>query len=276
MEAKEDKLVVNESQGGNDKSCKIERDWSKIRFDDKTYFELLSYLNNIAEPKYKEFANKLIPNTTNMIGIRLPVLRKLAKQISLGDYQGFLANKDPIYFEEEMLRGFLIGYLNKEPFKIVEHYVMEQVRLLNNWSTCDSFCASLKITKKYSEEMFTFLWDYSSSKNTYELRFFIVMCLNYYLDGPKLKRIEEKLQSIESSDYYVNMAIAWVYAEIYLRDKEIVIRYLLSLKQEIKDCEVRNLDCTRQRFIFQKTISKLCDSRKVSGEEKEGIKNLKK
>lgn len=276
MNDKEKKQVVKVGKDGNPKNSEIERNWSNTKFEATSYKDFLSYLRNLAEPKYQEFSNKLIPHVTNLIGIRLPILRKLAKQISLGDYQGFLANKEPTYFEEIMLRGFLIGCLEKEPFDVVMQYVREQVRLLNNWSTCDSFCASLKITRKYPEEMFTFLNDYASSDSTYDLRFFIVMCLNYFLDGPKLNCIEETLQSIKSEDYYVNMAIAWVYAEIFLRDKEMVIRYLLKLKQEIKDGDCKDVDGIRQRFIFQKTISKICDSKKVSNEEKDFVRTLRK
>lgn len=250
-------------------------DWSKIEFDEDTYNKFISYLRRIAEPKYREFANRLIPQSTNMLGIRLPILKKLAKQISIGDYQGFLAKIDTTYFEEEMLRGFLIGYLNKESFDVVKQYITEQVKRLNNWSTCDSFCACLKITKNYPEEMFIFIRAYATSHHTYEVRFFIVMCLNYYLDTPKLHDIEEILQSIQSDEYYINMAIAWIYAEIYLRDKNMVVKELLRLKSEIKKPETKDTN-NRQRFIFQKTISKICESRKVSNEEKEFVRSIRK
>ena len=40
----------------------------------------------LADADYKIFTSPLIPNEEHIIGVRLPVLRKIAKEISLGDW----------------------------------------------------------------------------------------------------------------------------------------------------------------------------------------------
>ena len=39
-----------------------------------------------AEPKYKEFSSKLTPNVDNILGVRLPILRRIAKRIAKDNY----------------------------------------------------------------------------------------------------------------------------------------------------------------------------------------------
>ena len=62
----------------------------------------------MAESEYKEFSAKLMPTVdkNTVIGIRIPLLRKLAK--SLTDYDGFLKDLPHKYFEENNLHAFLI------------------------------------------------------------------------------------------------------------------------------------------------------------------------
>lgn len=237
--------------------------WVSVLFDENTYQCFLDFLLSIADEKYKEFSNKLIPQVNNILGIRLPYLQRIAKQIAKGDYKGFLSYRNIQYFEEIMVRGYVIGNISNQSIEEIKEMIHHHVLKLDNWSTCDSFCSSLKIAKKYPNEIFELILPYANSKECYEIRFFIVMCLNYYIEDEHISLVDEVLQSISSEEYYVNMAICWAYTVIFQYDSNRVYQYLKKLKQEL---EIEQ-NC-RKRFLLRKTISKICDSRKITEEEK--------
>ena len=127
--------------------------------------------------KYKEFHSSLCPNVDKIIGVRVPELRKMAKEIALQDYDDFLTNAQNEYYEELLLQGLVIGYAKisiEETFKYLKTFVPQ----INSWAVCDTTCSNLKITKKHMEELWNFLETYINSENEYEIRFALVMYLN--------------------------------------------------------------------------------------------------
>ena len=68
----------------------------------------------LAENDYRRFQQKLLPDHCELIGVRLPILRKIAKRIVKEDYPLFLSQGPEDYFEEKMLKGMVIGYLDPE------------------------------------------------------------------------------------------------------------------------------------------------------------------
>ena len=65
--------------------------------------------------KYKNFQQKLIPtiNTDTVIGVRIPVLRKIAKYLyNSCDMSAFLHNTNHKFYEEKNLHAFLIECIN--------------------------------------------------------------------------------------------------------------------------------------------------------------------
>ena len=103
----------------------------------------------MVEPEYQKFSAALIPNITNVLGVRLPALRKIAKQLASGDWRTYLETAEDEYFEEVMLQAMVIGHVQAdldELLKAIETFVPK----IDNWSVCDSFCAGLKYTKVHS------------------------------------------------------------------------------------------------------------------------------
>lgn len=211
--------------------------------------------------KYKEFHSSLCPNVDKIIGVRVPELRKMAKEIANNDYEEFLANAENQYYEELLLQGLVIGYAKisiEEIFKYLKIFVPK----INNWAVCDTTCSNLKITKRYMKEMWEFLEQYINSKNEYEIRFALVMYLNYYLIDEYIDKILQKIDKIENKEYYVQMAIAWLISFAYIKQKEKTEKYLLK----------NNLD----KFTQNKSIQKICESYRVSNKDKEKLKKLKR
>lgn len=211
--------------------------------------------------KYKEFHSSLCPNVDQIIGVRVPELRKIAKEIATTDYDGFLKNAQDEYYEELVLQGLVIGYA-KISIEETFEYLKEFVPKINSWAVCDTTCSNLKITKNNMNEMWEFLEQYINSQNEYEIRFALVMYLNYYLTDEYIDLILKKIDKITNQEYYVKMAIAWLISFAYIKQREITEKYLLK----------NNLD----KFTQNKSIQKICESYRVSEEDKEKLRKYKK
>ena len=218
-------------------------------------------LLELQDVKYKEFHSGLCPNVDKIIGVRVPQLKELAKQIAKEDYKKFLIHVKDEYYEELALHGLVIGYA-KMSIEDTFDYLKEFVPKINSWAVCDVTCANLKITKKYRKGMWEFLETYIHSNKEYEIRFAVVMYLNYYLDDEYIDEILKRIDKVEDKKYYVQMAIAWLISFAYIKQKDKTIKYL----------EKNSLD----KFTQNKAIQKIRESYRVSKEEKENLLKYKK
>lgn len=109
-------------------------------------------LLELAEDGYREFSASLTPGKDNILGVRLPALRKLAKEIAKGDFRQYLKEAKDDTFEEVMLQGMVIGAC-KADIEEVLHLTANFIPKIDNWAVCDSFCSSLKITKTLKQSM---------------------------------------------------------------------------------------------------------------------------
>lgn len=235
----------------NNKIIKEEKKMNKIR---KSLIEK-------QDLKYKEFHSSLCPNVDKIIGVRVPELRKMAKEIATTNYEEFFAQVEDGYYEEILLQGLVIGYAKISIEETLEH-LKKFVPKINSWAVCDTTCSNLKITKKYMKEMWKFLEQYINSDKEYEIRFALVMYLNYYLTEDYIDEILKKIDKITNKEYYVQMAIAWLISFSYIKQKEKTEKYLLS----------NNLD----KFTLNKSIQKICESYRVNDEDKQKLRKLKK
>ncbi len=110
-----------------------------------------SQLLTLAESDYQKFSSRLLPGTKNILGVRLPYLRKIAKQIAKQEGLSYFDHASDSSFEELMLQGMVIGYLQQYPIEEILSLIANFVPKIDNWSTCDSFCTGLKIAKQYKK-----------------------------------------------------------------------------------------------------------------------------
>ena len=151
--------------------------------------EIKKELENLADKKYREFHKGLCPGTENILGVRVPVLRNYAKKLSKEkEIKYLLENIDNQYYEEIMLQGMLIGLEKDNNIQNILNDIEKFVPKIDNWAVCDVFCGGLKITKKYLEEMWNFLQKYLKSEKEFEIRFGVVMLLDYYITEEYLEK----------------------------------------------------------------------------------------
>lgn len=218
-------------------------------------------LEIIAEENYRIFAAKLIPNIDNLLGVRLPKLRKIAKKIVQIDYEYYLAMDNPLYFEEVMLQGMIIGEI-KLPWTERSRYVKQFISKINNWSVCDSFCCGLKFEVSEKELVWQFLQPYFASDKPYDIRFAVVMLLFYFVDDEYAQKAFTLFDQIKNDDYYVKMAVAWAIS-IYFRELPTLTMSYLQ-KNQLDD------------WIYNKALQKITESLKVDSSTKIIIRSMKR
>lgn len=213
-----------------------------------------------ADEKYQKFSSALLPGVNNVVGVRLPVLRKISREIYKSDWQTYLKNNDCRFMEETMLKGMVIGLIKDEPEKIL-NYIENFVPEINNWSVCDSFCCGLKFIKKNKELVWNFVQKYLNSEKEFEIRFGVVVLLNYFIEENYIDRVLEKLEKVKTTDYYAQMAAAWAISICYIK------------------FEAKTLDFLKKpsidKAVFNKSIQKIIESNRISKETKTILKAIK-
>lgn len=223
--------------------------------------ELLKELLALKDEKYRKFAASLLPGCDNILGIRIPKLRKIAKRIVKDKPLEYLENAHNDYFEEIMLQGLVINELNAD-IEVVLEETRKFVPKISNWSLCDSFCVGLKIVKVNKRRVWSFIKPYLKSTRCYDIRFALVLILYYYNDEEYLERNFKLFDSVLMDDYYVKMALAWAITTCFTKFPEKTLKYL----------EDNKLD----KATYNKTLQKIRESLKVDKKTKEIIKKMKR
>jgi len=216
----------------------------------------------LQEASYQKFISALIPNIDNVLGVRMPELRKLAKEIAKGDWRTYLQTANDEYFEEVMLQGLVIGYAKADVEELLT-YVETFVPKIDNWSVCDSFCTGLKFTKQNKERVWSFLQPYMISDKEYELRFGIVMLLDYYIEPNYIDRVLDLLDDVQHEGYYAKMAVAWALSICFVKLPDQTMKYLTG-------------DHSLDLFTYNKALQKITESTRVGADVKEIIRGMKR
>ena len=223
--------------------------------------EIREKIFELADEKYKEFHSGLCPNTNNIVGVRVPVLRNYSKELVKGNFRNYLANAKDEYYEEVMLQGMVIGLAKMELEERLE-YITKFVPKIDNWAVCVVSCAGFKFAKKYQSEVWKFLKPYLESNKEFEIRFGVVMLLDFYITEEYIDKVLEILNKIQYEGYYVKMAVAWA----------ISVCYIKFPKETFKLLQENSLD----DFTYNKALQKIIESYRVSEEEKKTIRAMKR
>ncbi|HBF35315.1 TPA: DNA alkylation repair protein [Candidatus Sumerlaeota bacterium] len=218
-------------------------------------------LLELVDEKYRKFHSALVPGVDNILGVRLPNLREIAKELAKGDWRGYLSSAQTDYCEEITLQGLVIGYAKADLEEILR-YTSGFVPKINNWGVCDCFCSNLKITKKHLPQVWEFLQPYLRSPKEFELRFGIVMLLTFYIQDEYIDRVLPLLNGATHEGYYVKMAVAWALSICFAKYPE---KAMLYLKESTLD-----------DFTYNKALQKITESLRVDKETKTIIRRMKR
>ena len=230
------------------------------RREDSNMNNLREKLYEIADEEYRKFHSGLCPNVENIIGVRLPKLREIAKKIAKDNPIQFLEQYKCELYEEKMVYGLVIGYM-KENFSTRLKYLDKFVPMIDNWAVCDCCASTYKFTSKNLKEMFEYIQKYVVSKNEFEVRFACIMLMDYYLIDEYIDRVFKIFNEIKLDKYYVQMGIAWA----------ISVAFVKYEKKTRKFLENNSLD----KFTFNKTLQKIIESNRVSKDVKVEMREMK-
>lgn len=222
----------------------------------KTVEELLFGLR---DPEYAAFQAKLTPSVDKelFIGVRVPEVRKLAKQLNNDPIASeFIQELPHKYYDENMLHALLVSEI-----KNYDKSVEETERFLpyvDNWAVCDIM--SPKVFKKHKTELLGKIREWANSRETYAIRFGIEMLMSHYLDDDFKPEYLEIPADVRSEEYYVNMMIAWFFATALAKQWDAAIPYL----------EHRRLD----EWVHKKTTQKARESFRITDAQKSYLKTL--
>jgi len=212
-----------------------------------------------SDEKYRIMQTKIIPtvDAENIIGVRVPEIRKTAAKYRNEDAAAFLDELPHRYLEEYYLHAFLLSGM-----KDYEECMRRTELLLpyiDNWAVCDSFAP--KVFAKHKPELPDKIKQWHASGHTYTIRFGTGCLMRWFLDGDFKPEYLEMAASVRSEEYYVNMMTAWYFATALAKQYDSTLPYLTE----------RRLD----KWTHNKTIQKAIESFRVSEERKEFLKKLK-
>ena len=210
-----------------------------------------------------EFYKNITPGAKPTHGVRIPELRKLAKQIAKEDYEGFLQENTMESFELETLQAFVLGYAKDDIQKLLGHF-REFVPQVHDWSVCDSLCQSFRIARTYPQEVFDMLMEYKDSKHEFEVRVVAVTLMSHFLVDVYVDRVIEVLDCLYAEAYYAKMGIAWAVATLMAKYPEKCVAYMQSPANHLDD------------WTYNKAITKMIESYRVSPEQKAYMRGLKR
>lgn len=217
-------------------------------------------LLSMQDIKYRDFNAKLIPNidVDRIIGVRMPDIRALAKEIKDEEYiDSFLDELPHKYQEENILHGIILSYYKDIDLLLKKLDIF--LTYADNWAVTDII--SPKVFKKYPDKVYEYILKWINSNEEYKIRFGIVSLLQFYLDDNFNKKILMDVKKIKYDSYYVKMAISWFYSFALIKQYD----------DTVKLFESKKLD----KWIHNKSIQKAIESYRISDEKKNYLRSLK-
>lgn len=226
------------------------------------YESFLQTLKNLADPQYKAFHERLCKTScAEILGVRSPETKRIAKEIAKGDADGFLALAGDAYYEELLIKGFVIAFL-KVPLCEKRELIDAFIPQIDNWAVCDSFCAALKPKRGEEETLYRLCLDYLLKSGEYERRAAIVLLMDHLVTETYIDRILTLLSEVRCDCYYVHMAVAWCVQVCFVKYKENTLAFL---KTNVLDVQTHN-----------KAIQKIIESNRATKEDKTLVRTMRR
>ena len=222
--------------------------------------QVQSRLFKLQDLSYRDFHSKLMPTVPKekIIGVRVPVLRKYATELSKSENAKEFLNILPHqYYEEDNLHAFLIEQIKDFDECI---YALDDFLLhVDNWATCDMMTP--KVLGENPSLLYEKIVEWTKSEHTYTIRFAIVTLMKFFTADRLDRKHLNLLLKIKSDEYYVNMAIAWYLATALASRWDLVIPYIEKQKFN--------------KWVHNKAIQKAVESYRITNEQKDYLKTLK-
>ena len=212
--------------------------------------------------KYRDFTSPLIPNVAkeNMLGVRLPNIKKLAKELYKSEeYINFINMLPHTYFEEYHLHSYIVSEIKDFDIFICE--IEKLLPYIDNWSVCDSLRPKCFVKNKGKALIYIKKW--LESEHVYTQRFAIEMLMVHFLNEDFKAEYLELVSKVQGEDYYLKMMVAWYFATALAKQYDATLPYIENYAIEDK-------------WTHNKAIQKALESYRVSEDKKALLKTYKR
>lgn len=231
----------------------------------ETYEQAKAELEKNVDIKYKAFNDRIINCDYGSLGVRTPVIKKLAKSVPIEKrdeiLNGFFADLaergEPIY-DTVLFAGCLAA--RKGDYAATREYLRRLIPLFGSWAHTDCVVPLLDWADTESAlSDFSYLLE---REGQYEKRFYIIYLLNNCLtDGYIDRALDTLAHRVEYGQYYVDMAAAWTVAEALVKQFDKTLPLIQNK--------------TFPKFVHNKAIQKARESYRIAPETKEYLNTLK-
>ena len=221
--------------------------------------EIEKILKENSTPQKEAWARNIINTKMPMYVVKTKVLQDIAKQILKGNYIEYLDNETFKNYENTIIYVKVLSKI--KDFELFKKYLYKFIPFIDCWASCDGLCLKIKLNEyeKYLELSKQLIVD----KRTYARRLGVLMWFKMLDSNEYTKIIFGLIKNTlkDEKEYYVNMCISWFLCDAFIKQRELTMQFLN--KDNVND------------FVLNKTISKCCDSFRVSKEDKLYLKQLK-
>lgn len=219
-------------------------------------------LRSLAESDYKAFNQKIIPTGYEVIGIRMPALKKLAGEIAASpDVQVYLDSAEYTTYEHVLLYGLVVGSLKRPSLETVFRYLDPLILRFDNWAHVDTIASLPKVFKKHPDEMLAHYLPLKTHAGEFTKRTFVILLMDHMMTETHIDTTLKHLTEVPQGQYYVDMAIAWAISLGLVRFYD---KTLPLLERRVFT-----------KFVHNKAIQKARESYRIAPEVKERLNAMK-
>ena len=212
----------------------------------------LDYLMTFSKGEEKgEWEKRIVATALPCIAVPSPIVKKISSQIAKGNFVSFI----DLWIWDNFTCTSIIGSLIPKIKDLDKQkgYLYKFSQKADCWATTD--CIKLKIKEKDEKFYLSIISDYIVSKHTYTRRLGLIIMLKMVNERTVENVFDIAIKLKNEKEYYVNMALAWLLAECFAKQREKTLSFFEK--------------GLLQKFVINKTISKCRDSFRVSPEDKE-------
>jgi 3-methyladenine DNA glycosylase AlkD len=221
-------------------------------------------LHALADSACKAFNEKIVPTGYEVLGVRMPALKKLAREVATyPDVESWLNGARFDTYEHVLLYGLVLGSMKKMPLATIFHYLDPLIGRFDNWAHVDTLISTsvFGIFRRHPDEVFAHFLPLKTHDGEFTKRVFVILAMDFYLDDEHIETTLQHLSEVPQGQYYVDMAIAWALSVGLVKFYDRTIPLLEKP--------------TFSKFVHNKAIQKARESFRIPPQTKAYLNGLK-
>ena len=162
--------------------------------------------------EYAAFNARIVNSQLPVLGVRVPDMRKLAKQLAkemTADDVATLLKIKPPSFEYVFVCGLLITHVKMSDEQAIV-LAKQWLLLADSWAHIDCFVESKPRFR--AQTWSDFAVECLKSDAEFTVRYGVISLMSNFLDDQHIDETFKQLRAVKHDGYYVKMALAWTYA----------------------------------------------------------------